>query len=97
MAKRKPEPIENKAFQLEAGVSLFDGKPFVILRWDEKATQMTPGTARETAIAFLEAAEAAEHDAGLCDWLMKEMGMPNDAAAAALAHIRQYRVDRLQS
>lgn len=43
----------------ESGVSLFDGKPFVALRWRGESCQFSPQEARTFALHVIETADAA--------------------------------------
>lgn len=68
------------------------GEPFVqlILRGDVIA-QMDSTEARDHARAITEAAEAAEQDAFLVDWLQYKMDLTFDQACASLIDYRTFR------
>jgi hypothetical protein len=71
------------------------GEPFVQLLQGEKVIgQMTPLEAREHAQAILEAAEAAEQDAFIYDWVLNRVGGGMAQAAGLLRDFRQYRRER---
>lgn len=73
-----------------SGVSLFDGSPFVVIRWAQEAGQLTPERARELALSILEAADAAEFDAGLIR-VLRAAGIGDEYAVRLLNEIRGER------
>jgi hypothetical protein len=78
--------------RFESGVSVFDGTPFVVLRWGQETGQLTPAEAREHALAVLEAAAAAEHDALVFAELRDgRAGLSMEAAATFLVALRRRR------
>lgn len=48
---------------MESGVSVFDGHPYVTLAWGSERGQLSPTEIRHHALALLECADAAETDA----------------------------------
>lgn len=71
------------------------GEPFVQLIVDDKVIgQMTPDEARDHARAITEAAEAAETDAFIFDWVQKEVGVGPVQAAGLLGEFRRWRETR---
>ena len=71
------------------------GEPFVQLLLDrEIIAQLTPELARQHAQQIVEAAEAAEQDAFLFDWVMRKVGAGPAQAAGMIADFRRYRAER---
>lgn len=71
------------------------GEAFVQLILDGKIiAQMEPGDARDHARAITEAAEAAEQDAFLFDWVCNQVGSGPEQAAGLIADFRRYREAR---
>lgn len=71
------------------------GEPFVqLLRGNRVIGQMSPQEARDHAQAMIEAAEAAEQDAFIRDWVMTKVGAGEAQAAGLIADFRQYRRER---
>lgn len=80
---------------LDSGVSLFDGKPFVNLQFKRvdgrsQSMQMRPVKAREIAAMLLESAEAAVQDACVFAFA-NENEVDKEAGAAMVQMIREYR------
>lgn len=72
-----------------------DGEPFVQLLQDMTVIgQMSPQQAREHGQAIIEAAEAAEQDAFLWDWVINKTGSGKVQAAGLIADFRKYREER---
>ena len=70
------------------------GEPFVqLIRDEEVIAQMSPEQARDHARAITEAAEAAELDAFLIDFMHKKVGMPMTEAGTILIALRKFRAD----
>lgn len=78
--------------EVQSIVSAADGKPYVQLKWGDQVGQLTPDEARQHALALLDAANAAETDAGLLRFIRQQGGTERQAAAL-LAHFRTYRGD----
>jgi hypothetical protein len=91
------ENNEPKGYKLEAIAGLNKrGEGFVHLRVeypDQPAgvTQMTPAKAREVAQFLAEAAEAAESDAFLWQFLTREIATDEERALMVIAQFRKYR------
>jgi len=78
----------------QSGVNL-KGEPFVQLLLDEQIiAQMSPEAARDHGRAITEAAEAAEQDAFLWDWVIHKVGSDEQRAAGLIAEFRRYRAER---
>lgn len=77
--------------ELEAGVSLFTGKPFCAVRWGKESGQLTPEEMRQHGLACIATAEAAERDAALVDFLTANGGMPKEDAIKVLYGVRMHR------
>jgi len=69
------------------------GKPSVQLRWGDMGGQLTPEEARNHALAVLECAEAAIHDAAMVRWLVEKSEVPLEGAYQALFELRRFRGD----
>lgn len=71
------------------------GEPFVqLLRGGKVIGQMSPEQARDHAHAILEAAEAAEQDAFIYDWVLNKVGGGPAQAGGLLVDFRKYRAER---
>ena len=69
-----------------------EGEPFVQLIMDGKVVgQMSTKEARDHALATLEAAEAADQDAFMVDFLHTKIGMEMPAAGRILVEFREWR------
>lgn len=78
----------------QSGVNV-KGEPFIqLLRGMDVIAQMDPQQAREHALAMLEAAEAAEQDSFIFDWVTNHVGAGREQAAGLLVDFRQYRAER---
>lgn len=72
-----------------------EGDPFVqLLRGNKVIAQMDPAQARDHGRAILEAAEAAEQDAFIFDWVLNKVGGGSTQAAGLLQDFRAYRRER---
>lgn len=71
-------------------------QPFVevIIRPHEFMTQMSPSQAREIAMNLLTAADAAEGDAFLIEFVHQKIGAPMEKAAQILVEFRKWRETR---
>jgi hypothetical protein len=75
----------------QSGVNM-RGEPFIQLTLNENVIgQFTPAEARDFARTILEAAEAAETDAFLMQWVTQQVGAGPEQAAGLLADFRRYR------
>jgi len=71
------------------------GEPFVqLLRGDQIIGQMDPEQARDHARAILEAAEAAEQDAFIFQWVQERVGAGPQQAMGLIVEFRQYRAEK---
>jgi hypothetical protein len=70
-------------------------EPFVQLVLDGQViAQMDPAQARDHARAITEAAEAAEQDAFLVEFAMRQIGLNREQSGALLIALRRYREER---
>jgi hypothetical protein len=75
----------------QAGINS-KGEPFVQLILGTKViAQMTVPEARDHGMAIVEAAEAAETDAFVFEWVTKHVGAGPQQAAGLLVDFRKYR------
>ncbi len=84
------------SIDMESGVSLFTGEPFVqiVVVADGAPVargQLPPAEVRRHALAYLEAAEAAETDALVWHMLREEVGMSEEAVGTFLTALRARR------
>jgi hypothetical protein len=85
------EKLPDNILWHQSGVNA-KGEPFVqLLKGMEVIAQMDVQEARDHGRAMLEAAEAAETDAFVFDWLQTEVKVPHDRAAMLLVEFRKYR------
>ena len=85
----EPKPADNNILWHQSGINQ-DGEPFVqLLRGMKIICQMDPEQARDHARAITEAAEAAEQDAFLYDWVLGK-----DQAMGFIIDFRKYRAER---
>ncbi len=71
------------------------GEPFVqLIRGTAVIAQMSVQQAREHGNAIIEAAEAAEQDAFLFDWVINKVGQTTREASVLLQEFRAYRAER---
>lgn len=80
------------SLEFESMVSAATGEPKIQLKWGPQYGTMSPGKAREIALALLEAAEAAISDATFYEMLSRD-GTQEDRenAAMAVAMLREAR------
>lgn len=68
------------------------GEPFVqLILGDRVIAQMDVTQARDHGRVIIEAAEAAETDAFIFEWVMKHVGAGKEQAAGLLVDFRRYR------
>jgi hypothetical protein len=72
-------------------VSAATGQPFVQFSASQLQWQMTPSEARAWAQVIVEAAEAADQDAFLMDWLVTRIEVERGHAAQILLEYREFR------
>ena len=71
------------------------GEPFVqLIRGREVIAQMSVDEARDHGNTIIEAAEAAETDAFIFDWVCNVVGSGPQEAVGLLVDFRKYRVER---
>jgi hypothetical protein len=86
-----PHDKADKRLWHQSGVNK-TGQPFVQLILNEQIIgQMTPEEARDHARAITEAAEAAEQDAFMMQFLQEKIGLPFESAGQVLVEFRAYR------
>jgi len=68
-----------------------DRAPWVHLQWADKKGMLTPDEARQFALSVFEAAEAAEHDAFLVEFLTNSIGAEFAVAIGVLHEFRNRR------
>jgi hypothetical protein len=72
-----------------------DHKPYIGLEVDGKLlVQIPPETARAYAYNLITAAEAAEQDALLLEFIQREVGVPLEQGAGILVAFRKYREEK---
>jgi hypothetical protein len=82
--------MTQEMFTYQSAVSVFDGKPFVVMRYPTEPGQCTPTEARNVALGLIGAADAAEHDALVFKHLRKT-GLDFEAAGLFLLELRTAR------
>lgn len=78
----------------EAMVAYPDLEPIVVIRWGDRAAQMSPDEAREFGLHFIETAEAAEHDSSVCRYFIEEMKLTPGQTMTVLGSLRVHRGTR---
>lgn len=91
MAQPHGRDRTQKHIHINSMVANRNHQPYVTLKLGDQATQMDPTEARRIAAWLLEAAEAAEADAFIVQFLSKDMDLGTDYAAAVLATFRKKR------
>lgn len=66
-------------------------QPYVALSVNGQETKMTPAKAREIAMMLLSAADAAESDGFLVEWMGAEAGLNDQQRVMLLREFRAYR------
>jgi len=90
----EPEKLPDDILWHQSGVNQ-KGEPFVqLLRGEKIIAQMDTEQARDHARAITEAAEAAEQDAFIFDWVCNKVGTGPEQAAGLLRDFRAYRLAR---
>lgn len=69
-------------------------QPFVELHFQDTVIQLEPDKAREVARMLCESAEAAEQDAFLFEWAIKDAGCSEGGAASLIHQFRKWRDER---
>lgn len=96
MTKKQTENVENDitVFEVTTGYGARTEKGYVqvLIHRADFMTQMSPENARELAFNLLGAAEAADGDAFLMDFLKNRVGVESvEERAAVLVDLRTYR------
>jgi len=88
-------PLDASSIDIESGVGYLSRLGYVNLRWGDQAGQLTTREARVHALAILDAAAAADHDAAVFRFLSDELGLEPETAARSLGGLRiaRARVD----
>jgi hypothetical protein len=85
-------PEEEKGgIDVNSIVSASTGQPWVQFSATQQQWQMTPDEARTWAQVIVEAAEAADQDAFLMDWLVTKLDVERGQAAQILVEYREFR------
>lgn len=69
-------------------------RPLVELGWGEDVHQVSPDEARAIAVSIFEAAESAETDAFIVQWLRGKIGLEIRGVAQVLRDFREWRARR---
>lgn len=89
MPTKRTEDLED--LSIEAGVSIFTGKPFCQILAHNDTTilrgQLAPDEIREMALGWLEAAEAADQDAVVVEVLTKVLDRDKELAKVVAADV----------
>ena len=86
-----PEKLPGDVLGHRSGINA-KGDPFVqLIRGTEVIAQMDVAQAREYGQAIIEAAEAAQTDAFVYQWLIQHVRAGPEQAAGLLADFRRYR------
>ena len=80
---------------INSGVSLFDGSPFVVLRWGIQSGQLDPLEAEQHGLAVIAAAIASRIDAAVMAELTESIGLDKETAARFLVALRK-RTGRME-
>lgn len=75
--------------EFHSGVSAFDGTPFVMVQWGKQTGQLTPDEADAHAVAVIQAAQAARHDAAIMQELQESIGVDFQTAGRFLLALRE--------
>lgn len=89
----KDQDFDNKIW-VSSIVSNRTKEGMVNIQWGGKAAQMSTKEARELGLHLLEAAEAAESDAGIFHVITTKVGLPEDGAFKLLIDLRAYREEK---
>lgn len=80
-----------KDIHINSMVANSDRQPYITLKVGDQAIQMEPAQAREIAAWLFEAAEAADSDAFIVQFLEKDMDLGTEYAVKVLAAFRKKR------
>jgi len=83
--------MDNDMITMESGVSAFNGKGFVVLRWGKEKGQLTPEEAEQHGLAVIQTAMAARHDAAVFAEMTDStaLDIPKDTAARFIGSLRK--------
>jgi hypothetical protein len=85
------ERPEGNRISVKSGYGANTRQPYVELYLGDQMVQLTPLKAREIAGYLLEAAESAEGDGFLVEYISKIGELPTEQAAGVLVEFRQFR------
>lgn len=74
-----------------SGYGVKTRKPFVTIHWKDVVEQLSPADARRFALSIIEAAEAADQDAFLFEWVKQVTGIDDAGATRLLIEYREWR------
>ena len=83
----------NNTIYVSSAVTI-KGKPFCVVEWGKMKAQLDPDDVRQMALSWLEAAEAAEHDAAVFNELHDGMGLEEQYCAVFISNLRGRRLRR---
>ncbi len=86
---------ENGRIEMESGVSVFDGSPFVHLHWGKESGQLDPLEAEQHGLAIICTAMAARIDSAVFAELTEGIGLSKEIAAGFLSALRK-RTGRME-
>ena len=88
-----------KIIRVESGYGGNTRQPFVEIKDDrlKSPMQISPEEARDLALNLLEAAEAAEQDAFMFEFVSKDLNAGDQAAANIIGEFRKWRDDHGQN
>lgn len=78
-------------FEVQSGYSSKNRRPFVELSYDGASLKVSPDEARDIAFSLIGAAEAAEQDGFLFEFMTNQVGVEGGMAAAVIVEYREYR------
>ena len=85
----------SKTIHVETMVASQSKQGTVVFRWGDLKGELTPSETRVHALSLLEAADAAETDEFIWNWLERiDSGMPDMRRAAILQDFRRYRDEK---
>jgi len=86
----EPRVMSEDVLSVESIFGAMTGEPLVVIRWGERAAQLSPTEARGFALDVLECAEASVGDAFLADFYAKAGASVQEIAGI----IRDFRAFR---
>lgn len=97
-----PHVSDLAEMQMESGVSLFTGEPFVLLRCIDKdgsvmVATIPTGDARAQGGVLFECAEAAEQDVALLGFLKAKLDIDHERAGLVVRDLRDFRHDQKEN